>query len=170
MPQDPFDRHLLFILDSETLLANHPAPSVSADSPTATQARHLFIQGARPEQWQGQDRQPFSFCAQPGDNLHIRCTPIALRGENLFFVHDLQVLDNAILAPAKSSTRHGVLLPRPRFDNPLELETETADDYFWESRLNAHGHTGVDLRFALLKNDGSILGYFSMALELEFQP
>ncbi len=170
MPQDSFDRHLLFILDTETLLASHPLPSVSADSPTATQARHLFIQGARPEQWQGQDQQPFSFCAQPGDHLQIRCAPIALRGENLIFVHDLQVLDSAILAPAKASMRPGVPLPRPRFDNPLELETETADDYFWESRLNAHGHTGIDLRFALLKNDGSIIGYFSMALALDFHP
>jgi len=169
MSQDSFDRHLLFILDSETLLASHPAPSVSADSPTATQAHHLFIQGARPEQWQGYEQQPFSFFAQPGDNLHIRCAPIALRGEELLFVHDLKVLDSAILDPAKASTRPGVPLPRPRFDNPLELESETADDYFWESRLNAHGRTGIDLRFALLKNDCSILGYFSMALALDFQ-
>jgi len=170
MPQDAFDRHLLFILDSETLLENHPSPSDSADSPTTTQARHLFIQGARPEGWQGPDEQPFNLSASPGDSLHIRFAPIALRGENLLFVHDLQVLDNSILSPATASTRPGVQLARPRFDNLLEIETETADDFFWESRLNAHGRTGIDIRFALLGNDCSILGYFSMPLELDFHP
>ncbi len=119
----------------------------------------------------GPDEQPFNLSASPGDSLHIRFAPIALRGENLLFVHDLQVLDNSILSPATASTRSGVQLARPRFDNLLEIETETADDFFLgepPERPRSYRH-----RYPLCPcwgTDCSILGYFSMPLELDFHP
>ena len=139
MPHTSFDRHILLIIDTETLLSDCPDPSLSADAPSVVDARYLFVQGARPAHWQGQDKQPLHLTALAGDPLFFRSAPVALRGENILFLQEIRGQANAVMAPPQAALRSGALIARPHFANPLQLESPALDDYYLTTRLNAPG-------------------------------
>ena len=170
MPHTSFDRHILLIMDTESLLSEHPQPSLSADAPSFVEARCLFIQGARPPYWQGQEKQPFCLTAHAGDSVFFRCAPVALRGEDILFLQEIHSKTNSVITSPQATVRPGARIARPHFDDPLCLESQTLDDYYLTARLSGTGRWQAEIRFALLNSACAVKGYFAMPITLDFQP
>lgn len=169
MPSESFDRHILLVIDVESLLSDHSTLSDSPDKPSPVDARYLFAQAARPPDWQGPVKQPFTLTARAGDTLFFRSAPVALRGEHILFLQEIRSNATPVMSSPAPSTRSGAFIVRPDFDNLLQLESQPADDYHLKSQLSAQGRWPAEIRFILLNPDCSIKGYFSIQAEFDLQ-
>ncbi|AOI80556.1 AidA/PixA family protein [Burkholderia sp. NRF60-BP8] len=156
---------VLAIVDAATLLSAHPDASRNADTPTVIDGRHIYVISPVDSRL-GHNDSKFFAGLQPGDQLHLRETALALRAEVTVLFVRFTLKDAGIVAPIEAEIRDAAM-PVPDGDDLLHPSCRPMKDHFWRSEVLAAGATTCTADFAVLDRDGAVSGYFRWETAIE---
>ncbi|WP_175870624.1 AidA/PixA family protein [Burkholderia sp. BCC0397] len=157
---------VLAIVDAITLLSAYPDASRDADAPTVIDGRHIYVLSPGDAGQVGHNDNRFFAGLQPGDQLHLRETALALRAEATVLFVRFTLKDAGIVAPIEAEIRDAATAV-PDGDDLLHPSCRPMKDHFWRSEVLAPGATTCKADFAVLDRDGAVSGYFRWETTIE---
>ncbi|RQR32922.1 AidA/PixA family protein [Burkholderia sp. Bp9142] len=157
---------VLAIVDAVTLLSAYPDASRNADEPTVIDGRHIYVVSPGDTGQLGHNDSRLFAGLQPGDQLNLRETALALRAEVSVLFIRFTLKDAGIVAPIVAELRDATM-PVPNADDPLQPECGPRQDHYWRSDVLAEGATSCTADFAVLDRDGAVSGYFRWETSIE---
>ncbi|WP_175666262.1 AidA/PixA family protein [Burkholderia ambifaria] len=157
---------VLAIVDAATLLSAYPDASRNADKPTVIDGRHIYVVSPGDTGALGHNDSRLFAGLQPGDQLSLRETALALRAELSVLFIRFTVKDAGIVAPIVPEVRDGAV-PVPNADDLLNPECRPQQDHYWRSDVLASGATSCTADFAVLDRDGAVSGYYRWETSIE---
>lgn len=147
------DRHISFIVDTQSALAGMAENATSHEHAESMDPMHCFVLGSE--------------AVKTGDTLIMRATCLGFRGEDALVLHAVAVEGSVGLSPPQLQVRE-VNLPMPDLTDPLQVTTQTVSDHAWVCQLKQPGPCTLNLGLALVARDCTPKGFFTLTLQLDF--
>jgi hypothetical protein len=155
--------NVLIAFDAETILAVYPNPSLDPSNPTFVQNadKVIFMMTKKGDTLSGHGASTLNFKAQPSDIIRWRETTLERNTGRNIQLYKYQASSGADLLAAPAIQPVNVTIPIPNPTDPVHpTKFQKVADYLWQSTALDTGTVVYTFCFAVLKRDGTPLGYF----------
>lgn len=158
---------VLLVFDTALLLARHPEASLLPEAPTLTDADGCYLLAPAVDELAARNDGHLRVVAPIGAHLRLRSSTLAMRAEHLAVVSGFYPADERVLSDARLVVRDDVELTVPPSGDASEFVRKPAIDYYWQSRVRAHGTVDAQLDAVLTNRAGDTIGCFRWSLVVE---
>ncbi|MGC7402859.1 AidA/PixA family protein [Pandoraea pneumonica] len=103
--------------------------------------------------------------ALPGEQVRVRWSPTALRGEQAVLL-TLQLASDDVLTNLTLQTNPDATVRVPQMEDPATLDEQPAHDAFWQLDVAAEGSVELTLQAIVTDRDAGVVGTFDWPLSL----
>ena len=155
--------NVLIVFDAETILNTYQTPSIDPTNPTfiSDADKVIFMLAKKGDTLSGHGGANLDFRAHPSDIIRWRETTLERNTGRNIQLYEYQAFSTEELITAPTIQPVSVTIPIPNPKDPLHPNKfQKVADYLWQSTVLDVGRVAYTFKFAILKRDGSPLGYF----------
>ncbi|ANJ71325.1 inclusion body family protein [Ralstonia insidiosa] len=158
---------VLLVFDTSMLLARHPDASLRAEAPTLTDADGCYLLAPAVDELTARNDGRLRIVAPVGAHVRLRSSTLAMRAEHLAVVSGFHPADEDVLSDARLVIKDDVELTVPPSSENGAFVRRPAIDYYWQSRVRAHGTVDAQLDAILTDRAGETIGCFRWSIVVD---